>query len=64
MLLLEYPKLETLSGGWLFYKATGKQIQHDFIILACKKCALPVDYFHLPVPLAGELILSPAIFIP
>ena len=32
MLLLEFPKLETLSGGWLFHKATGKQIQHDLTL--------------------------------
>ncbi|CAL8313935.1 unnamed protein product [Arctogadus glacialis] len=33
MLLLEYPKLETLSGGWLFYKATGGSGQRKLALI-------------------------------
>lgn len=32
--------------------------KNEFIILAGKKNAWPMDFFHLPVPLAGELILD------
>nr|XP_055060770.1 uncharacterized protein LOC129444253 isoform X3 [Misgurnus anguillicaudatus] len=33
MLLLEFPKLETLSGGWLFHKATGGSGQRKLVLI-------------------------------